>query len=262
MGLSRRALIKQAGAAVAALGLTDLAAEWALRMPGISAQAKTYGQALAAPAGRKLALLIGINKYASGALSSEQTGQLMGCVTDVALQKELLIHRFGFLPEDILCLTNEQATRSGIYQAFTRHLYDQAQSGDAVVLHFSGYGAQIRTEGQTMRWQSPAEGRSLVPFDGLLPSEAHPALNDISEAELKTLLKQLKTKNITTVLDTGYVDLWVPLLGGTAIARPSHHCHRSTRRALCALEKHTPAQSRSAFPRRITSGLRPERYRH
>jgi hypothetical protein len=217
VGLSRRALIKQASAAIAALGLSDLALELALelalKVEGIPAQAKAYTQALAQPSGRRLALLIGIDRYTAGALSldpaAEPAAQLTGCVTDVTLQKELLIHRFGFLPQDIVCLTNEQATRSGIYQAFESHLYNQARSGDVVVVHFSGYGAQVRIENT-----NEGQVRSLVPFDGLLPTEARPSLNDISENELKTLLAQLKTKNITTVLDTGFVDIPVPLSGG------------------------------------------------
>ena len=122
------------------------------------------------------------------------------------MQRQLLIHRFGFAPDDILCLTNQQATRTGIYQAFIDHLYDQAKSGDVVVVHFSGYGAQVRIDDKIVR--------SLVPYDGLLPTPSRPVLNDISEAELKTLLKQLKTKNITTVLDAGFVDMTAPLSGG------------------------------------------------
>ncbi|MGB3298006.1 MAG: caspase family protein [Phormidesmis sp.] len=215
MGLSRRALIKQAGAAIAAMGFTELA----LNMEGMPAQAKAYTQALAqslgASSGRKLALLVGINKYASGALSAEQSDRLLGCVTDVAMQKELLIHRFGFLPQDIVCLTNEQATRSGIYQAFIDHLYTQAQPDDVVVLHFSGYGAQVRVTGANLgNSGQPTLVRSLVPYDGLLPTESRPHLNDILESELKTLLKQLKTKKVTAVLDAGFADVPAPLSGG------------------------------------------------
>ncbi|MGB3291602.1 MAG: caspase family protein [Phormidesmis sp.] len=205
MSLSRRALIKQASAAALAFGLTDLT----LNSGVIGPQAKTYAQALAQSSGRKLALLIGIDKYPEEVLSGDRA--LNGCATDVQLQKALLIYRFGFLPEDIVCLTNQQATRSGIYQAFIDHLYAQAKSDDTVVFHFSGYGAQVRVE-------DPLGGqetvRSLVPYDGLLPTEARPALNDISEVELKSLLKQLKTRQITTVLDVGFVNLSEPVAGG------------------------------------------------
>lgn len=205
MGLSRRTLIKQAGAAALAFGLTDLT----LSSGAIGTRAQSYAQALAQSSGRKLALLIGIDTYANGALSEDRV--LDGCATDVEMQKALLLYRFGFLPEDIVCLTNQQATRSGIYQAFIDHLYSQAKAGDTVVFHFSGYGAQVRVEDLLGEQETV---RSLVPYDGLLPTESRPALNDISEVELKSLLKQLKTKQITTVLDAGFVNLPEPLAGG------------------------------------------------
>ncbi len=205
MGVSRRALIKQAGAAALALGLTDLA----ISSGAANAQAKMYAQALAQSSGRKLALLIGIDTYPGGALSADRP--LSGCTTDVELQKALLIYRFGFSPADIVCLTDQQATRTGIYQAFIDHLYHRAKAGDTVVFHFSGYGAQVRVE-------DPLGGqetvRSLVPYDGFLPTESSPALNDISEVELKSLLKLLKTQKVTTVLDAGFVTPAEPLSGG------------------------------------------------
>lgn len=69
-----------------------------------------YYQALAQPSPRKLALLVGINQYPQQ--------PLIGCLTDVELQRELLIHRFGFTKGDILTLTDQQATRQQIEQAF------------------------------------------------------------------------------------------------------------------------------------------------
>ncbi len=210
MGVSRRALLKQTGAAIAALGLTDLATS-----AGIGRKAEAYaqslGQVLGSSDGRKLALLIGIDSYRKGVLPPEQSKQLAGATTDVDLQRELLIHRFGFLPGDIVCLKNEQATRTGIYQAFASHLIDQAKSGDVVVVHFSGYGSQVRVDDEV---GSQETLRSLVPHDGLLPTQSRPALNDILEIELKSLLKQLKTKKITTVIDAGFVDISAPLSGG------------------------------------------------
>ena len=242
MGLSRRAFFQKTGAVVTALGLTELAIAL-----GIPPQAKAYGQALAQSAGRKLALLIGIDNYPAEALSldtsARQPGKLAGCVTDVALQRQLLIHRFGFLPEDIVCLTNGQATRTGIYQAFVDHLYNQATAGDVVVFHFSGYGAEVRfedsPEGETVR--------SLVPIDGLLPTETRPALNDISEAELKSLLQQLKTKRITTVLDAGFVDMPVPLSGGLRSRARSAIATGQLPAPFPLLEKARPGK-KSAFP--------------
>lgn len=251
MGLSRRALIKQAGAAIAAMGLTELA----LNMEGIPTQAKAYTQAFALgqSSGRKLALLVGVNKYAAGALTGEQTGQLLGCMTDVLLQKEVLIHRFGFLPQDIVCLTNEQATRNGIYQAFVNHLYSQAKAGDVVVFHFSGYGAQVRIEGGDQQQTV----RSLVPFDGLLPTESRPALNDILEVELKTLLKQLKTKKVTTVLDAGFADIPVPLSGGLRSRTRSAIATGQMPTAFPLLTGQTLGKEDAAFPGVLLRGADP-----
>ncbi|MEM6449154.1 MAG: caspase family protein [Cyanobacteria bacterium P01_D01_bin.105] len=216
VGLSRRAFFKQTAAAIAAFGLTDIAlnAASASGIPGLAQKAKAYAEAIAQTGSqdkkgvRKLALLIGIDDYPVKATPQGQadSGKLEGCVTDVEMQRQLLIHRFGFAPDDVLCLTEQQATRTGIYQAFVDHLYDQAKAGDVVVVHFSGYGAQVRIDQKVVR--------SLVPYDGLLPTPSRPVLNDISEAELNMLLRQLKTKNITTVIDAGFVDVGAPLSGG------------------------------------------------
>ena len=86
-----------------------------------------YLQGLAAPTARKLALLVGVDHYGDGSLD------LKGCVTDVQLQQELLIHRFGFNPQDIVTLTNAEATREAIETAFLEHLVNQAIAGDVVV---------------------------------------------------------------------------------------------------------------------------------
>ena len=106
------------------------------------ASSSQYQQALAKPARRKLALLIGINAYPDRALDPgvAQDIALKGCLTDVDLQRQLLIYRFGFQPVDVLTLTNQEATRAGILRAIDEHLVQQARADDVVLLHFSGYG--------------------------------------------------------------------------------------------------------------------------
>ncbi len=83
MKLRRRTFLTQAG-----LGLSEAGLVWL----GDRDQ-----QALAKPTRRKLALLVGINQYSS----TSNFLPLAGCLTDVELQRELLIHRFGFQPSDI-----------------------------------------------------------------------------------------------------------------------------------------------------------------
>ncbi len=182
--MKRRTFLHRFGSILAVVGAAE--AEW-------FSFGNRYNQALAQPSPRKLALLIGINQY-------PQSPSLSGCLTDVELQKELLIHRFGFQPSNILSLTNEQATREGIETAFFEHLVKQAKPGDVVVFHFSGYGSRVR-----LGTQLEAAQNALVPADGI-DSTAQEAkkVNYLLEETLLLMLRSLPTERTTAVLDTSY----------------------------------------------------------
>lgn len=194
MSLKRRAFLQQTALALTALGASQV---------GLSLLASRYQQALAQPTQRKLALLVGINRYPEQVCDrmSAWGSALNGCVTDVELQKELLIHRFGFQPSDILTLTDDQATRQAIEEAFLSHLTEQARSGDVVVFHFSGFGSRVRLTDATVKEQN-----SLVPVDGLLPTPDHPEIRDLMEETIELLLRSLQTEQVATVLDVSYTD--------------------------------------------------------
>ncbi|WP_427159920.1 caspase family protein [Aliinostoc sp. HNIBRCY26] len=179
--MKRRSFIQRIGSILAVLGVTE--AEWLT-------VSDSYYQALAQPTPRKLALLIGINNY-------KNIPALNGCLTDVELQKELLIHRFGFQSSDILTLTDEQASREFIEAAFTEHLTQQAKAGDVVVFHFSGYGTRIQV--------APEQSQNaLVPTDENQASQNAPVGNYLLEETLLLLLRSLSTDRVTAVLDTSY----------------------------------------------------------
>ncbi|MEG4453656.1 caspase family protein [Microcoleus sp. N9_A1] len=182
MGLKRREFLQQAGRVLAAIGISE-----AIWLP----LGDRYLQALAQPTARKLALLVGVDKYPDSPLH--------GCVTDVELQRELLIYRFGFVPSDILTLTDAQATRENIETAFVTHLTQQAKPGDVVVFHFSGCGSRVSFG------ESPGKiQNSLVPADDVLPLLANRAVNDILEETLLLLMRSLATENAIAILDTSY----------------------------------------------------------
>lgn len=191
MALKRRAFL-QAGGAIAAFGLSELL---------LGRFTDRYQQALAQPARRKLALLIGINQYPETVCdySPARGTALTGCLTDVELQAELLRHRFGFQSSDILMLTDQAATRQGITDAFRHHLIEQSSPGDLVVFHFSGLGSQIRIDGAGDAAQS-----SLVPIDGFLPTAETPMIHDFLQETLGLLLSALPTNQVITVIDAGY----------------------------------------------------------
>lgn len=195
MAIKRRTFLQQAGAAFAALGLSEA---------GLALWADRYQQALASPTRRKLALLVGINQYPESVCDyvSSRGSALNGCLTDVALQQELLIHRFGFQPSDILVLTDQVATRAAIEAAFMSHLVQQAQPGDVVLFHFSGLGSQLRLEGATPQLQ-----QGLVPVDGTLPTPENPLIADLMQDTLGLLLKALATDQVISVIDAGFTSL-------------------------------------------------------
>ncbi|PSB04048.1 caspase family protein [Merismopedia glauca] len=131
---------------------------------------------------RKLALLVGINQYSS---------PLAGCVTDVELQRELLIYRFGFEPSDIVVLTDSQGSREQIETAFREHLVKQAQADDLVVFHFSGYGTRIPL----------ASGGKVQNALVTLETGTNGYLD---WDDLQQLMRSLPTQKILTVLDTSF----------------------------------------------------------
>ncbi|NES67794.1 MAG: DUF4384 domain-containing protein, partial [Okeania sp. SIO2D1] len=130
--------------------------------------------------------------------------------TDVEMQQELLVHKFGFLPTDILTLTNKQATRENIETAFINHLTNQARPDDLVLFHFSGYGSRVSKMIDENEQNESSSSKltfqnTLVPVDGVPPNNEGRAINDVLEETLWLLVQSLETTKVVTVLDTSYV---------------------------------------------------------
>ncbi len=193
--MKRRTFLDRIGSILAVLGVTE--AEWLTL-------GNRYYQALAQPSPRKLALLIGINQY-------PQSQALSGCLTDVELQRELLIHRFGFQASDILTLTEEQASREFIEAAFLNHLGKQARPGDVVVFHFSGYGTRINLGTSLDTVQN-----ALIPAIENKPQDKK-IVNYLLEETVLLLLRSLTTDKVTAVLDTSYYAPSSPQVAGSKV---------------------------------------------
>ncbi len=189
MSLTRRAFLQRTSLALAGLGFSDT----------LLMSAQQYQQALAESTTRKLALLVGINQYVSEA----KLPNLKGCQTDLDLHRELLIHRFGFKPADIIELRNKDATSRNLETVFTEHLVNQVRPHDVVVFHFSGYGRQIDVSPSLIDRVDVLPDvplNALVPFDALgNKQEIHAFLL----RDLSRLLRSLPTEQIVSVLDLG-----------------------------------------------------------
>ncbi|MFM6752729.1 MAG: caspase family protein [Dolichospermum sp.] len=191
--MKRRKFLQEISCALAALGLAQ--EEWlSLGNP--------YYRALAQPRSRKLALLIGINEYS-------QSPALAGCVTDVELQRELLINRFGFTAADILTLTDKQATKDLITAAFVDHLSQQVKPEDVVIFHFSGYGTRVKINDQIPEFFKAVNYRMDIFQNAILPVDENnlgddKSANYLLEETLLLLLQSLPTNQVIAVLDTSY----------------------------------------------------------
>ncbi len=156
-------------------------------------QANLHGQVLAQNTSRKLALLVGINDYPSG------IRPLQGCLTDIEMQRELLIHRFGFNPQDIREVKDKEATRDNILTAFEEHLIEQAEPGDVVIFHYSGHGTQVIDPTPI---KSQEHHSTLVPIDA--NTESSGVVRGIMGKTLFLLMSAIRTDNLTVVLDSCY----------------------------------------------------------
>lgn len=186
--IKRRQFLQFAGSTLATLGLSQL---------DLIQQGNRYAKVLAQSTPRKLALLVGVNTYPSPISS------LRGCLTDVELQRELLVHRFGFNPKDILTVTDEteiKPTRQGILDSFKNHLIEQAKPGDVVVFHYSGHGSLV-VDPDPLPKSNGVNG-TMVPSDRL-PADASDSskVRDIMGRSLFLLMYALQTENVTAVLD-------------------------------------------------------------
>lgn len=138
---------------------------------------------------RKLALLVGINKY-------KAINGLSGCVADVRNMEDLLRGTFEFSDDSIRILTDEQATHDAIVQAFKDHLIARADKDTVVVFHYCGHGSLMKDPSGK---SSSGLMSTIVPHDSRTQG-----VFDISADELRGLFSLLakKTRNVTFIFDS------------------------------------------------------------
>jgi hypothetical protein len=148
-------------------------------------------------ASARLALLVGIDRYAPGS----PLAPLAGCVRDAERFASLLTARFGFAHEDVLVLRDAEATHAAIVAAFQRHLIGRAGPGTEAMFFFAGHGSRVPDDDPApgeadgldstyLAWDSRAEGRE--------------GERDLSDDELRSLVAALAPKGAfaTVVTDS------------------------------------------------------------
>jgi metacaspase-1 len=183
----------------------------------------------------KKAVLCGINNYQS------QT-DLRGCINDVKNMHLLLTNSFGFAPDQIHQLIDEQVTKAAIQQEW-QWLIQAAQPGDHLVFHFSGHGSYITDDADADETDGYDEITCLYDMD------FHNPETFIRDDEWNVMIQEVpQDVELTIIMDnchsgTGTRSLSVPLKGD-----------RST------LTVDTHASPRSLVPDNPEE-LKPEEYR-
>ncbi|KAJ7151393.1 hypothetical protein C8R43DRAFT_487671 [Mycena crocata] len=158
------------------------------------------------PAPRVFGLVIGIDKYKSGAVWN-----LESCVDD-AQQVQRWLHKDLKVPKDQICLLlDKHATKEHIEKSFLRHLVhnEKIQRGDAIVVYFAGHGSTIPApDGWFHQGSVAGTAEVLCSYDF-----AQRGTVGISDRALQSMLEELskaKGDNIAVILDTCFAPLQSP----------------------------------------------------
>ncbi len=204
MGTLRRTVLQQILLTTLGVGVLP---EWLTR------QADRFSQAWAASS-RKQALLVGIDRYPDTGEGSVLQGSLM----DLELQKEVLVHRFGFDPADILLLKETEVTSTGIRSALQARS-EQPTPPENLVIHFSGHGCLL---------SPPTDPETKVDSESQIPGiliweENRKTPTPLPLKDLFQQIQSLQIPNVTTILDCGFAYGDPPVRGNLRLrSRPSY----------------------------------------
>jgi peptidoglycan/xylan/chitin deacetylase (PgdA/CDA1 family)/uncharacterized caspase-like protein len=150
------------------------------------------------------AILVGIDDY-------KKWPRLQYAVRDAEGVGQLLVQKFGFAPERVITLKNEQATRAGILGAFHDLLERGKSAGglqpnDRVFMFFAGHGA-------TRKLSSGRDLGYIVPYDADPDNLASDA---IPMTEIQNIAESLPAKHELFVMDACYSGLGLTRGGANA----------------------------------------------
>ena len=138
------------------------------------------------------ALVIGIDRYT-------KWPALQYAVRDAKAIQETLVTRFGFKPENVMLLTDGEATRANILTALNQKLADSKaiKRDDRVFVFYAGHGG-------TRKLASGRDVGYLIPVDapqGDFASEA------VSMPQLQEVAEAMSAKHVLFVIDACYSGL-------------------------------------------------------
>jgi hypothetical protein len=151
------------------------------------------GSAIEVDGKRSLALVVGVGKY-----KNPEIPDLEGPPNDARRFYQLLTGKggFGFPPQNVCLLLDENATTAAFKQAFEKALVSRAQPDDVAVLFFAGHGSlAIDRNGD----EPDERDETLIFHDARVGG-----VWDLIDDELNAMLGRLqqKTRHVTVILDS------------------------------------------------------------
>ena len=135
----------------------------------------------------KYALLIGVGDY------PENSGwQDLSAANDIEILRNSLLLQ-GFSKANILSLKDQEATKANITHYLSNQFYKHLDSGDIVIIHFSGHGQQIADNNGD---EVDGYDEAIVPYDSPQNYEAgvYEGKELIRDEELGLLLANIRAK--------------------------------------------------------------------
>ena len=156
-----------------------------------------------ASAGTRRALLIGVGEYLinrddfdgqpNRKPGSKFPDDLRGAVNDVHLLRDVLIQRYEFQPENIVTLTDAEATREAILVEMKR-IVQESGPEDVVHIHFSGHGSFAKDKSGEERDKFD---ETLLAYDARTND-----VPDITDDEINRILAGLRTRAALVTFDS------------------------------------------------------------
>ncbi len=154
--------------------------------------------------GRSFALLIGVNQYVNLPANS-----LHYAVKDVTALRDILVRSYGFPLENIMVLTDAQATRDKIRAALD-DLCDTKRIGkdDRILIYFSGHGQSIKLgEGKEYGYLIPYDAEKIDLADSV--NIAPYRRSCVSVGEIRETLDASPARHILMLADCCFSGLLV-----------------------------------------------------
>ena len=120
---------------------------------------------------------------------------LEGAVNDAKSMRDLLTSpKFGFPPQNVRLVTEEQATHKGIVTAMREELVDKPSRGDVVVFYYAGHGSQRLNSKKPPSYRD----QTIVPYD------ANQLAFDVRDKEIREIFNDAIKKGVllTAIFDS------------------------------------------------------------